>query len=609
MGVVTAWFIASPAARAQAIAVQDGLTPMARFDYFYDPSGALGLEDVKRPPLAASFRPFGKTRLVARDRAGAHWFRFTIAPGKGATAPLLLLFSQGDLEGYDLWLEGGAGKAHRRRLALGEGARDADALGNGIGHLVRQTGEAQRVHVRLYGKHIDGAFAVQKPAAWTAASGWRARLFWAAGALAALALAAASAAALRWRRLGHALPALAAAGVLGLAAWKAGFLDQSPALWEFANQMHGALLPWVVGILLLAIRRAVRLERVSAWLDRGVTVLAGLAGGVGLGGLFYPGHGLLSLVALVPAASLGALIVGVKCWPLRRWPAALVMTAALAVGLGLAPWVYADLAHPGFPAWPTAPALFVAAGLACLMVAMLPWVPAGAPRPAPALAQASGHGIAGVLSGLAKPLPAGKENEEDALAKDLAAVLHARLDMVKASVARQRDDDAAQLQGGEITVPFADLPDYADMVDEGEKLLAGVRQGGTVASVALIALDGHEHILATHGQIIAQRAFKLLLVTAAGVLKESDKIGHFGPRRLLALLVGAHGGEAALFTRRLARALMERSLPTSQGMLQLGAAIAHLELQAQDAGFETVLAQLEGALDEADGAIPERAAG
>ncbi|RME67236.1 MAG: diguanylate cyclase, partial [Alphaproteobacteria bacterium] len=591
-------------------------------DYLYDPSRQLSVRDLTRPAAQSAFRPFPDDAFAHDRRPGAHWLKLAVAASEDRPFDYLLLFSQPGIAAYSLFMETIPGEFDERRFSRAEGRDDVDVRRGAIGHRVTLgIGETRNLYVRLIGNDLAGTLMLWQPRAWQARAQQEAAVAWVTVAM-AVAAGLLSLLGLGLRRVrGTLWAALYGFGVAAAIAALAGFVFETPWLWRY-----GDVVRWLAPALAMAAfaglaAHMLALPPAMRWPRALLQILAFAALGAAVAGIAF-GSAAIAALQVLAVALAGAVAVLAGLSLKRRLAPALwllgltvpLLGAGIAVLARMAGW---PLVEDGLAAmlWSAAAFSAMVAAVAAVLaseafapaqdrVAEVPALEPPERQPegqAPAASPANAPRREPVLPRPAQaPSPAG-----------LIVELEARIGQLNRAI-REREEELGALRGaaapGQWTDPLTGVAQRAALLDEGRAILAQAQRYGRAVTVMLIEVDDYDLIAEQLGKAVCDKAMKLLAVSCLKNLRGADRLGRYDDKRFAAILPETDAIGAAALAKRLSQTLVERTLPTPKGMLQLSAIIAYTEFGEKDGEIEALFARAERVLAEDHAASGTQAA-
>ncbi|GAB4138182.1 MAG: hypothetical protein Tsb0016_03910 [Sphingomonadales bacterium] len=632
--------IGATAAKASQLApIQAPKAQVLRgLDYLYDPSRQLSVRDLTRPAAQSAFKPFSRARFEADRRIGAHWFKFTVAAPDDRGFDYYLLFSQPELSAYTLFSETIPGNFSARIFDRAAGADNADVVRDAIGHRVRvAAGESRTYYLRLVGGELNGTLMQWQPRAWEVQAQQRAALGWIALGLAAMAAVIAA-----LGRVLRGVPGIGWAVGYALAVTAAiftasGVVFEAPLLWRYAPALR-ALAP----ALALAVFAGLVLQLLDLGRDRGrwwragLQVLAFAVLGVAVAENWLVGIAARALPWL--GTALAAVALGLALVQFARRGAAVLWLSAIGLPVligGLA--VIAQVMGVAIlaPAQLT-PLLWNAAAISAMLAALAAVLAprvyrAGAAVPPQEVAavtavaeesqdqqadpdtasQADAVDDSDVQSDpkpqpQLQPQPAVRlraQRDEPAKTSPASLImeLEARIGQLNRHL-REREAELATLRNsaaaGDWIDPTTGITRRAVILDEGRAILAQALRYGRAVTVMLVEVEDYDIINQQLGQTVCDKAMKLLAISCLKNLRDADRLARYDERSFAAILPETDAIGAAALAKRLSQTLVERTLPTPKGMLQLSAVIAYTEFGEQDEKIEDLFARAARVLAE-----------
>ncbi len=600
-------------------------------DYLYDPSRQLSVRDLTRPAAQSAFKPFSRARFEADRRIGAHWFKFTVTAPEDRGFDYYLVFSQPDLAALSLFSETIPGNFSARVFDRATGANDVDVRRDAIGHRLRVTaGETRTYYLRLVGGELNGTLMQWQPRAWDVQAQQRAALGWIA-----LGLAAAAAVIAGLGRVLRGAPGIGwavgyAVAVTAAIFTASGLVFEAPLLWRYAPALR-ALAPALAMAALagLALQLLALGRDGGRWWRAGLQILAFAALGVAVAEFWLAGIAVRALPWLGAALAV-AVLVAAMVQVSRRSGAALWLSA---IGLpvligGLAVAVQIMGVTVLAPAQLT-PLLWNAAAISAMLAALAavlaPQVyrqdvtqpepeaiaaiaeteesqdpeAVAADTPAPDTGDASAVRPQPNMQP-APPLRAQRDEPAKTSPASLIMELEARIGQLNRHL-REREAELATLRGaaaGDWIDPTTGITRRAVILDEGRAILAQALRYGRAVTVMLVEVEDYDLINQQLGQGVCDKAMKLLAISCLKNLRDADRLARYDERSFAAILPETDAIGAAALAKRLSQTLVERTLPTPKGMLQLSAAIAYTEFGEQDEKIEDLFARAARVLAE-----------
>jgi diguanylate cyclase (GGDEF)-like protein len=568
-------------------------------DYLRDPSGSLKLRDLLRPNAAKIFRPYTLDILKAADPNSVHWFRFDITAPRDAPYRATLYFTDPRLQRAALYRQVVGANAEVIRFDPSAAIDDTVTTRGGIGlPLWVDRGQTNTVYLSLEGPKLSGRLEIWQPHALTVHLKQQRLQRIALGTVLGIAGLLALYAAIRkthwsWLFLSAACAAYGAhlhlsSGPVQVPSWL-GSLD---VLLLLAVIVVASIQQYVVSLA----RTDAAFPIIRWW---SVVSSAALFMSAVLSALF-PGPALLFSYVFFLAAIGMCVFVAIALITFKTalfYHLKAFLAAALAGAISLVPrWPF-EISDESL--WPQ---MTVCAALLCACI--LCWWPRRA------FAAKKGENTGVDTFAIKSMLAFDQVQVEDGQFMDQISdhMSEPQGDPAPQEVETQGVSSAAEdvhpSQYGRPnvfdtyafdTTAFDEMTgvlNAATVSALGNKAIAQVKRYNRPYTAMLMRIDGLNEMRDLLGQVTADRAAKLLAVTAMRELRESDALGRLRDDCFVALLpeTDLPGARSALL--RTKANIDERTVPTRAGMKKLDVSAAITQFQDDDIEFDQVIERL-----------------